>query len=143
MDFGSVYNGYRSDMTRTVAVGFVTDEQKHIYDTVLKAQLAALDAVKAGVVCKDMDKIARDIIYNEGYEGCFGHGLGHSVGIEIHETPNFNMRDETVLQEGTVMTVEPGIYVENFCGVRIEDMVVATNDGCINLTHSKKDLIIL
>lgn len=143
MDFGSVYNGYRSDMTRTVAVGFVTDEQKHIYDTVLKAQFAALDAVKAGVVCKDMDKIARDIIYNEGYEGCFGHGLGHSVGIEIHETPNFNMRDETVLQEGTVMTVEPGIYVENFCGVRIEDMVVATNDGCINLTHSKKDLIIL
>ena len=143
MDFGSVFNGYRSDMTRTVAIGYVSDEQKHIYDTVLKAQLAALDAVKAGVVCKDMDKIARDIIYNEGYEGCFGHGLGHSVGIEIHENPNFNMRDETILQEGTIMTVEPGIYVENFCGVRIEDMVVATKDGCINLTHSRKDLIIL
>lgn len=143
MDFGSVFNGYRSDMTRTVAVGYVTDEQKRIYDTVLKAQLAALDAVKAGVVCKDIDKIARDIIYNEGYEGCFGHGLGHSVGIEIHESPNFNMRDETVLESGTVMTVEPGIYVENFCGVRIEDMVVATENGCINLTHSKKDLIIL
>ncbi len=143
MDFGSVYNGYRSDMTRTVAVGHVSDEQKHIYDTVLRAQLTALDAVKAGVVCKDIDKIARDIIYNEGYEGCFGHGLGHSVGIEIHESPNFNMRDETILQEGTIMTVEPGIYVENFCGVRIEDMVVATKDGCINLTHSKKDLIIL
>ena len=143
MDFGSMYNGYRSDMTRTVAVGFVTDEQKHIYDTVLRAQLAALKAVKAGVVCKDMDKIARDIIYNEGYEGCFGHGLGHSVGIEIHECPNFNMRDETILEEGTIMTVEPGIYVENFCGVRIEDMVVATRDGCINLTKSKKDLIIL
>lgn len=143
MDFGSVFNGYRSDMTRTVAVGYVSDEQKRIYDTVLKAQLAALGAVKAGVVCKDMDKIARDIIYNEGYEGCFGHGLGHSVGIEIHESPNFNMRDNTILQEGTIMTVEPGIYVENFCGVRIEDMVVVTKDGCINLTHSKKNLIIL
>ncbi len=143
MDFGSIYNGYCSDMTRTVAVGYISDEQKHIYDTVLRAQLEALKAVKAGVVCKDIDKIARDIIYNEGYEGCFGHGLGHSVGIEIHESPNFNMRDETILQEGTVMTVEPGIYVENFCGVRIEDMVVATKNGCINLTNSKKDLIIL
>jgi len=143
MDFGSVYNGYRSDMTRTVAVGNVTDEQRFVYDTVLKAQLAALDAVKAGVVCKDIDKIARDIIYNEGFEGCFGHGLGHSVGIEIHESPCFNTRDTTVLQAGTVMTVEPGIYLENKFGVRIEDMVIATDTGCVNITSSKKDLIIL
>ncbi len=143
MDFGSVYKGYRSDMTRTVAVGTVTDEQKFVYNTVLKAQLAALDAVKAGVVCKDIDKIARDIIYNEGFEGCFGHGLGHSVGIEIHESPCFNTRDTTILQAGTVMTVEPGIYLEDKFGVRIEDMVIATDTGCTNITASNKDLIIL
>lgn len=143
MDFGCLYNGYCSDMTRTVAVGNVSDEQKLVYNTVLKAQLAALDVVKAGVVCKDIDKVARDIIYSAGYEGCFGHGLGHSLGIEVHESPAFNMRDTTVLKEGTVMTVEPGIYIENKFGVRIEDMVVATANGCKNLTNSPKELIIL
>lgn len=143
MDFGSVYGGYRSDMTRTVAVGSVDEQQTHLYNTVLKAQLAAIDAIKEGVVCRDIDKIARDIIYNEGYEGCFGHGLGHSVGIEIHENPCFNTRDTTILPAGAVMTVEPGIYIENKYGVRIEDMVIATNTGCINITNSKKDLIIL
>lgn len=143
MDFGCLYNGYCSDMTRTIAVGSVSDEQKHVYNTVLKAQLAALDVVKAGVVCKDVDKVARDIIYNAGFEGCFGHGLGHSLGIEVHESPAFNTRDTSVLAEGTVMTVEPGIYLENKFGVRIEDMVVATADGCINLTHSPKELIIV
>ncbi len=143
MDFGAVYNGYRSDMTRTVAVGYVDDEQRHVYNTVLAAQNAALSAIKAGVICKNIDKIARDIIYNEGYNGCFGHGLGHSVGIEIHENPCFNTKDNTVLKEGAVMTVEPGIYIENKFGVRIEDMVVATADGCINLTNSNKQLLIL
>ena len=143
MDFGAVVNGYRSDMTRTVAVGKVTEEQKEIYNTVLKAQTEAIKAVKAGKCCKDVDKVARDIIYNAGYEGCFGHGLGHSVGIEIHEAPAFNTRCETILQEGTIMTVEPGIYIENKYGVRIEDMVFVTNDGCINLTKSPKELIIL
>ena len=143
MDFGATVGGYRSDMTRTVAVGFVTDEQRKVYDTVLKAQLAALPAIHAGVVCKDIDKIARDIIYSAGYEGAFGHGLGHSVGIEIHENPAFNTRCETILKSGTVMTVEPGIYLENKFGVRIEDMVYVTDDGCINLTKSDKNLIIL
>ena len=143
MDFGAVVNGYRSDMTRTVAVGKVTEEQREIYNTVLKAQTEAIKAVKAGKCCKDVDKVARDIIYNAGYEGCFGHGLGHSVGIEIHEAPAFNTRCETILQEGTIMTVEPGIYIENKYGVRIEDMVFVTNDGCINLTKSPKELIIL
>lgn len=143
MDFGAVVNSYRSDMTRTVAVGSVSDEQKKVYDTVLKAQLAALKAIKAGERCCDIDKISRDIIYSAGYEGCFGHGLGHSVGIEIHENPNFGPRCETVLKPGTVMTVEPGIYLENKFGVRIEDMVYVTDDGCINLTNSKKELIIV
>lgn len=143
MDFGAVIGGYHSDMTRTIAVGAVSDEQKLVYDTVLKAQLSAIDAVKSGVVCKDIDKIARDLIYAAGYEGCFGHGLGHSVGVEIHERPNFNTRCDTVLKAGTVMTVEPGIYLENRFGVRIEDMVFVTADGCINLTKSSKELLVL
>ena len=124
-------------------MGSIDDEQKKVYDTVLKAQLAGIKAVKAGVVCKDVDKISRDIIYSAGYEGCFGHGLGHSVGIEIHERPLFNMRCDTVLKAGTVMTVEPGIYIENKYGVRIEDMVYVTESGCIDLTNSPKELICL
>lgn len=142
MDFGAVKNGYRSDMTRTVAVGSITDEQRRVYDTVLKAQTAALNAIKTGVVCRDIDKIARDIIERD-YAGCFGHGLGHSVGIEIHEAPCFNTRDDTVLLDNTVLTVEPGIYLEGKFGVRIEDMVVVNQNGCENLTKSDKNLIIL
>lgn len=143
MDFGAVINGYRSDMTRTVALKEVTDKQKLVYDTVLKAQLESIKSIKAGAVCKDIDAIARNIINSAGFEGCFGHGLGHSVGIEIHENPAFNMRDETVLKSGTVMTVEPGIYIENEFGVRIEDMVVVTDNSCENLTQSCKNLIIV
>ncbi len=143
MDFGALVNGYRSDMTRTVAVGGVSEKQKEVYDTVLKSQLAAIKAVKPGVVCKDIDKIARDIIYGAGYEGCFGHGLGHSVGIEIHENPNFNTRCTDILRAGTVITVEPGIYIENEFGVRIEDMVYAVEGGCIDITGSDKELIVL
>lgn len=143
MDFGAVVGGYRSDMTRTVAVGNVSDEQLRVYETVLKAQVEAIKAVKPNVICKDIDKVARDIINGAGYEGCFGHGLGHSVGIEIHENPCFNTRCETVLKKGTVMTVEPGIYLENKFGVRIEDMVYVTESGCIDITGSDKKLIIL
>lgn len=143
MDFGAVCEGYRSDMTRTVAVGAISDEQRRVYDTVLQAQLAAEKAVRAGVVCKDVDKVARDIIYAAGYEGCFGHGLGHSVGIEIHENPAFNTRCETVLQAGMVMTNEPGIYLEDRFGVRIEDMLYVTANGSENLTASEKSLIVL
>ena len=143
MDFGAVVEGYRSDMTRTVALGCVSEEQRRVYDTVLQAQKAAIAAVKAGAVCKNIDKVARDLIYGAGFEGCFGHGLGHSVGIEIHENPAFNTRCETVLKAGTVMTVEPGIYLENKYGVRIEDMVFVTEDGCIDITKSERELIIL
>ena len=141
MDFGAIAGGYHSDMTRTVAIGEVSKEQKDVYNTVLKAQTEAIKAVRPGVICKDIDKIARDIIYSAGYEGCFGHGLGHSVGVEIHERPNFNTRCDTILKKGTIMTVEPGIYLENRFGVRIEDMVWVTDDGCIDITESPKELI--
>ncbi len=143
MDFGAVVNGYRSDMTRTVAVGSVSDLQRKVYDTVLSAQNLALEQIKPGVICKDIDQIARNFIYSNGYEGCFGHGLGHSVGLEIHESPSFNTRDTTILRPGMVLTVEPGIYLEGQFGVRIEDMVCITENGFENITKSPKELIIL
>ncbi len=143
MDFGAVVNGYRSDMTRTVALGTVTEEQKKVYETVLSAQLSAIDYIKAGVLCADADKVARDIIDNAGYKGCFGHSLGHSVGIDIHETPNCSPKSKDKLCAGNVITVEPGIYIEDKFGVRIEDMLYVTKNGSINLTASPKDLIIL
>ena len=142
MDTGAMLRGYHSDMTRTVALGYVSDEQKAVYDTVLKAQLAAIDAVHAGVCCSDVDKVARDIIETP-YPGTFGHGLGHGVGFEIHEWPRFSARDNTICEPGMVITVEPGIYIAGKCGVRIEDMIVVTEDGCRNLTHSPKALMIL
>lgn len=143
LDFGAVVGGYRSDMTRTVAIGEATDFQKEIYNIVLKAQNQALDSLKSGVACSQVDKAARDIINSYGYGHCFGHGLGHSVGIEIHENPACNTRDNTLLQEGMIMTVEPGIYLENQFGVRIEDMVYVTKNSSINLTKSPKNLIII
>lgn len=143
MDYAAAYGGYCTDMTRTVAIGYATDEMKKVYDIVLKSQLMAIDAIKAGAVCSDIDKIARDYIYSNGYEGCFGHGLGHSYGLEIHESPRLSPSDSSVLQEGVLMTVEPGIYLPDKFGVRIEDTVFVTKDGCVNLTHSPKELIIL
>ena len=143
MDFGARYNGYCADMTRTVALGGVSDKQRLVYNTVLKAQLEALKQIKAGAVCKEIDAVARNIIDNAGFKGCFGHGLGHSVGIEVHESPSFNLRDETKLQSGMVLSVEPGIYLENEFGVRIEDVVCITDNGYENLTKSPKDLIVL
>ena len=143
MDYGCVYNGYCSDMTRTVAVGYTDDKTKNIYDTVLEAQLSAIDAIKTGVYNKDVDKVARDIITDAGYGETFTHSLGHGVGLEIHEQPNLSPRSEDILKSGNILTVEPGIYVEGFCGVRIEDLVMVTENGCENFTHSAKDLIIL
>lgn len=143
LDYGCVYNGYCSDMTRTVAVGYADDKTKNIYDTVLKAQLAALDCIKPGTANKDVDKAARDVIDNAGYGKTFTHSLGHGVGLEIHEQPNLSPRSADVLKAGNIVTVEPGIYVEGFCGVRIEDMVLVTHNGYENFTHSPKDLIIL
>ena len=141
MDFGCVYEGYCSDMTRTIVIGKASDKQKEVYETVLKAQLAALDFLRAGVKGKDVDKVARDIIYSAGYEGCFGHGLGHSVGLHIHENPRLSMLEEDIIEAGMTETVEPGIYIKGFGGVRIEDLVVVTEDGYENFTFSNKKLI--
>lgn len=143
MDFGAAVNGYCSDMTRTVAIGAADEEMRRVYDTVRRAQEAAFTAIRPGVVCKDVDAVARTLIDEVGYAGRFGHGLGHSLGLEIHENPAFNTRCHTVLQTGMVMTVEPGIYLEDRFGVRIEDMVAVTADGYENLTHSPKDLLIV
>lgn len=141
MDFGCKYHGYCSDMTRTIVVGKANEKQKEIYNTVLKAQLSVLDELKAGMKGNAIDKIARDIIYAAGYEGCFGHGLGHSVGLFIHENPRASMKAEAPVMENMTLTVEPGIYVRGFGGVRIEDLVVVTSDGCENFTFSEKKLI--
>lgn len=143
MDFGARVNGYCSDMTRTVALSNVSDRQREIYDIVLKAQTETMNYIKDGVSCKSADKIARDIITNAGYGKCFGHGLGHSLGLEIHESPACNTRDDTILQKGMIMTVEPGIYLEGEFGVRIENMVVVDEHHCLNLTKSINKLTIL
>lgn len=143
MDFGAVYDGYHSDTTRTVAVNFATDEQREIYNIVLKAQLAVLDEVKAGKTCSEIDKIARNIITEAGYGECFGHSTGHGVGLEIHELPNVSPRGEIILEEGMVITDEPGIYLPKKFGVRIEDMLYVTEKGYNNFVSLPKELIIL
>ncbi len=143
MDFGAVFDSYRSDMTRTVAVGSVSSKQAEVYNTVLTAQEEALKILKAGIKCQKADKVARDIIKKAGYGEYFGHSLGHGVGIEVHETPNLAPLSKAVLREGNVVTVEPGIYIPEEFGVRIEDFVVITESGFENLTSSPKNLIIL
>lgn len=143
MDFGAVYEGYHSDMTRTVCIGEPSAEMREIYNITLEAQKKCLDFVKAGVVCKELDAVARDHISEKGYKDAFGHGLGHSVGLEIHESPAANTRDTTVLEENMVMTIEPGIYLPEKFGVRIEDCIYITKNGYTNLAHSPKNLIIL
>lgn len=143
MDFGAVVDGYHSDMTRTVAVGHVSEEQKTVYETVLSAQEASLAALKAGLSCREGDKKARDLIANAGYGEFFGHGTGHGVGIEIHEEPRLSPSCDAVLTVGNVVTVEPGIYLPGKFGVRIEDMAYITENGCENLTSAQKSLILL
>ena len=142
MDFGCVYNGYCSDMTRTVCIGKADDEMKKVYGTVLKAQLAAEEYAVAGVKCVNVDKVARDIIDEAGYKGCFGHGLGHGVGLHIHEEPRFSPgAGDVILSVGHVVTVEPGIYIKGKYGVRIEDMIFVTEKGTTVITKSPKNLI--
>ncbi len=141
MDFGCRYMGYCSDMTRTIVLGKANDKQKEIYQLVLKANCVTESFLHAGMICREVDKIARDIITDGGYGSYFGHGLGHSVGLEIHESPACNMKDTTVLEPNMIMTIEPGIYLPGFGGVRIEDMVVITKQGYENLSHSTKELI--
>ena len=143
MDFGVLYNGYCSDMTRTVAVGFATEEMEKVYNTVLEAQLAGLAATKAGVVGKDIDAAARKVITDAGYGEYFGHGYGHSLGLEVHEAPNPNPGNDKPMPAGAVASAEPGIYLPGKFGVRIEDVTIYTADGCENITKSPKNLIIV
>lgn len=140
MDFGCLLEGYRSDMTRTVCVGKATDEMKKIYHTVLSAQLSSLELIREGAIPSQIHMNAQRII-DEAYPGSFGHGLGHGVGMDIHEKPNLSPRNSVPLRQGNVVTVEPGIYIDGFCGVRIEDMVMVTADGYINFTASDKKII--
>ena len=144
MDFGAKFDGYCSDMTRTVVIGKADADIKKLYNTVLEAQTAALDFIKEGINCKDADTVARNIIDNAGYKGRFGHSLGHGVGMYIHESPRLaqGVAPDYKLRCGHIVTVEPGIYIEGLYGCRIEDMVGVMPDGSIyNFTHSRKDLI--
>lgn len=143
MDFGCVVGGYCSDMTRTVAVGKPNEEMELVYNTVLKAQLAAIASIRGGVNGGAVHKVADDIIVAAGYGGKMGHGLGHSLGIEIHENPRFSPFWDKAIPSGAFLSVEPGIYLPGKFGVRIEDVVMLTDDGCIDITNSPKELIIL
>ena len=143
MDFGASYMGYCADMTRTVAVGFATEEMKKVYNTVLEAQLAGIAATKAGVLGKDIDGAARKVIEDAGYGKFFGHGYGHSLGLEVHENPNPSPSNDQPMPVGAVCSAEPGIYLPGKFGVRIEDVCVYREDGCEILTHSPKNLIIV
>lgn len=142
-DIGAIYGGYHSDMTRTIAVGQVSDRQREIYNIVLQAQLAGLKAVRAGFKAKDVDKTARDVIEKAGYGDYYKHSTGHGVGLDIHEQPFVSSRSDKLLSAGMVITVEPGIYLPGEFGVRIEDMAVVEKDGCRNLANISKELIII
>lgn len=143
MDFGCIYGGYCSDMTRTVAIGHATDEMHRVYHTVLAAQEAGIAAARAGVTGAAVDAAARNVIADAGYGAYFGHGFGHGVGVEIHELPNASPAYDKPLPAGAVISAEPGIYLPGQFGVRIEDVVMLTETGCENLTRAAKHLIIL
>lgn len=143
MDFGCVYRGYCSDMTRTVAVGEPTEEMRRVYDTVLQAQLAGITAAKAGVTGRDIDGAAREVITEAGYGAYFGHSFGHSVGIDIHESPNASPSNGQPMPAGAVVSAEPGIYLPGKFGVRIEDVIILTENGARDITEADKSLIIL
>lgn len=143
-DFGAYYNGYVSDITRTFFVGNeISDRQKEIYDIVLEANKLAIKHVKAGIKCSDLDSIAREYIAGKGYGNNFGHGLGHGIGLEIHEAPTVSISGDIILEENMLITIEPGIYIEGFSGVRIEDDVVVKNNGYEVLNRSNKELIMI
>jgi Xaa-Pro aminopeptidase len=141
IDFGCKVNGYCSDMTRTIVMGKANEKQKEIYNIVLEAQQKAIANLKAGLTSKEADLLARFVIEEKGYGKYFSHSLGHGVGLEVHEAPSLSFKKEEILKEGAIVTVEPGIYIPDFGGVRIEDMVLLKEDGVINLTKSSKYLI--
>ena len=142
LDFGAVVGGYRSDMTRTLAIGRCDDSMRAIYDLVLKAHDSALESYRAGELARRVDSVARSIIEAEGHAEHFGHGLGHGVGIAVHEAPVLGPHSEARLESGMTVTVEPGIYIPGWGGVRIEDLVVVGDDGCEILTGSPRELIV-
>ena len=141
MDFGARVDGYCADMTRTVVVGQASDEQRRVYDAVLAANEAGRAAVRAGAKGVDVDGVARALLTERGFGEAFGHGLGHGVGLEIHEMPSLSMRSTDVLEPGHIVTVEPGVYLPGFGGVRIEDLVAVEEGGYALLSHSRRDLI--
>lgn len=143
LDFGAYYNGYVSDITRTVALGEPADKLKEIYQIVLEAQLRGIAGIKPGITGKEADALTREYITEQGYGDYFGHSTGHGIGLEVHEEPGLSMRSSTILEPGMVVTVEPGIYIAGLGGVRIEDDILITKDGNELLTHSPKELIIL
>lgn len=143
LDYGAVYKGYVSDITRTIAVGEPEDSLKEIYQIVLDAQLKGVEQIRSGMSGKEADAICRNYIEAEGYGAQFGHSTGHGIGLEVHEGPALSFRSDTILEPGMVVTCEPGIYIEGVGGVRIEDDLLITEDGNKRLTHSPKDLIIL
>ncbi|TDL97875.1 aminopeptidase P family protein [Macrococcus brunensis] len=143
LDYGAIYNGYISDITRTLSVGEPLEEMRQIYDIVLKAQVTALETIQSGMTGRDADQIARQIIADAGYGEAFGHSLGHGIGLEVHEGPGLSMASDVQLEPNMCVTLEPGIYVEGLGGVRIEDDVLVTESGLKRFTHSSKDLIIL
>ena len=143
LDFGAAYDGYHSDMTRTVAVGQISDKMREVYDIVLSAQKNALAKIRAGMTGSACDSLARTLIGLKGYGENFGHSLGHGVGLEIHEAPTASHKSTDILESGMVITVEPGIYIAGEFGVRIEDFVVVGENGCENLTNAPKELIVL
>jgi Xaa-Pro aminopeptidase len=141
LDMGAVYDGYTADMTRTVVVGKANKRQKEVYNIVLKAQKQAISKVKPKIKACDLDKVARDFLKKAGYEKYFGHGLGHGIGLLIHDNPTINPTSQQVLEPGMVITIEPGIYIPNWGGVRIEDDVLVIKKGCEVLTKAGKSLI--
>ena len=143
MDFGCVVGGYCSDMTRTVAIGQPTEEMELVYNTVLKAQLAGIAVARAGVTGKEVHQAGAKVIADAGYGDYFGHGFGHSLGIEIHEDPGFHNRNDKPIPAGALLSAEPGIYLPGRFGVRIEDVIMLTEEGCVDITRSPKQLIIL
>ena len=143
MDFGCIKHGYCSDMTRTVAVGSASEEMRNVYAIVLKAQLAGIAAARAGIPGREIDAAARGVIRQAGYGEFFGHGFGHSLGLDIHEWPNANPSGADIMPAGAVVSAEPGIYIPGRFGVRIEDVMVLREGGCEVITKAPKELIIL
>ena len=140
IDWGAALNGYHSDCTRAYPIGEISDQLKQMYNAVLEANLLAISHVKAGVGCKELDTIARDYLKTQGYDEAFAHSLGHGVGLAIHEAPTLSQRAENnvLLEVGTIVTIEPGVYLEGIGGVRIEDLLLVTDNGCEILTDLPK-----